>query len=90
VADGGLNYTRLAFAKDFKDFVEAQAPVQVYDEAATGTGWYAGASFRTLTRLGFIGELGGRYEATYPRFPGAQKNFSGEFLSFELGVGYLF
>jgi len=88
--DGGLNYSRLAFAKDFKNFVEANAPVQVYDEAATGMGWYAGAQFRTISRIGFIGEFGGRYEASYPKFPGAQRSFSGQSITFGLGIGYLF
>ncbi|MBW8889990.1 MAG: hypothetical protein JF616_19720 [Fibrobacteres bacterium] len=88
--DGGLNYTRLAFAQDFKDFVETHAPVKMSDDAATGTGWYAGAQFRTITRVGFVGEFGGRYEASYPKFPGAKASYSGQSLMFTLGAGYLF
>jgi hypothetical protein len=42
--DGGLSQTRLAFAQDFKDFVETHMPAQVCDYDTTGTGWNAGPS----------------------------------------------
>jgi len=90
VADGGLNYTRLSFANEFRDFVESEAPVQVYDEGAAGYGWYTGAQIRAILSFRLLGEIGGRYEAMFPRFPGANVDFSGHSLSMHLGIGYLF
>lgn len=90
VGDGGLNYVRLSFANEFKDFVESQAPVQVYDQAATGTGWYAGAQLRAILSFRLLGEIGGRYEAIFPKFPGSKADYSGHSVSMHLGIGYLF
>ncbi len=87
---GGMSYTRLVFADDFKDFLAQNASFILTDEAASGWGWYAGGHVREISRLGFLGEIGLSYSAEYPKFPAGTKAFSGKAWLFDAGLGYRF
>jgi hypothetical protein len=88
---GGLQYTRLALAQEFVDFVEAGNPdFAFYDDAATGMGWYVGPEFEVVARRGFVFHIDGRFVQEYPEFPKGTKAFSGSELLFGAGIGYRF
>jgi hypothetical protein len=87
---GGASYVRLAFADEYKDFVEQNTGVVFYDDAASGFGWYAGGAFRILSKTGYVSELGIHYSQEYPMFPKGTKAFTAANVFLDLSLGYAF
>jgi hypothetical protein len=90
VVSGGMNYTRLAMAKEYRDFVEKNTTLIFYDDAASGLGWYAGGGIKFLQKNGVMSQVGFRYSQEYPKFPRGAEAFSGSNLMLDLGFGYRF
>jgi hypothetical protein len=87
---GGLQYTRLALAQDYMDFVETTTSIVFYDDAASGMGWYAGPEFQVVAKRGAVFHFDGRFVQEYPKFPKGTKAFTGSELLFSAGIGYRF
>jgi hypothetical protein len=86
----GFNYTRLALAKEFKDFVSASGAFVFNNDAATGIGWYAGPDFRILMKNGFLIHSDLRYIKEKPRFPKGEADFDADEIIAGIGLGYKF
>lgn len=91
VLSGGVNYTRLAFADEYIDFVEENVSgLQFYDDVATGLGGYGGADCRLLRSNGVMVEMGLRFLQENPKFPKGTVAFDAANLFFDVGFGYKF
>lgn len=87
---GGLNFTRLTLAEEFREFESDFFGFTLTEEAATGFGWYGGADLRFIDRSGFLLEGGVRYSQEFPKFPKGEKAFSGSNILFDIAFGYCF
>lgn len=87
---GGMNYTRLALADEYIDFVTSTNPVFFYPEPATGFGWYLGPEFDLVQKRGLLIQIGARFLQENPQYPRGTKAFAGSEILGSLGLGYKF
>ncbi|HKP94225.1 MAG TPA: hypothetical protein VJ385_00575 [Fibrobacteria bacterium] len=86
----GLDYTRLAFAEEYKDFVESQQDFRFNDDAGSGIGWYAGPELQWLMGNGFLARCDARFMQENPRFPKGSRDFDGSEILIGFGLGFRF